>query len=161
MCDADALLKEVIAQAKALGIPVSSNILPNVQINTRAKTRLGRCAVSADGSCRIELAERVIAAQAYACKTVLAHEILHSCEGCRNHQAQWKRYAQRMNAAYGYDIQRTHSPETLGVSIEEAYGRYRLQCHSCGAMLTRMKKSPLVLHPEHYRCRCGGRLMLL
>ncbi|HWP50660.1 MAG TPA: SprT-like domain-containing protein [Clostridia bacterium] len=160
MCDADALLQTVIAEAKALGIPVAPDILPKVLINTRAKTRFGRCMVSTDGSCRIELAERVLCAGEGACKAVLAHEVLHSCKGCRNHQARWKSYAGRMNAAYGYDIQRTHSPEALGVSGDKPC-RYRLQCQRCKTVLTRMKKSPLVEHPERYRCRCGGQLICL
>lgn len=160
MCDADALLQVVIAEARALGIPVSGGILPRVLINTRAKTRFGRCIVSMDGSCRIELTARVVAAGNDACKTVLAHEILHSCKGCRNHQARWQAYAERMRAAYGYDIQRTHSPEALGV-LNDAPCRYQLRCQRCGAILKRMKKSPLVRHPERYRCRCGGALMLL
>lgn len=157
MCDADELLNLVIIEARALGIPVSQDILKNVKINTRAKTRFGRCIVSSDGRCQIELASRVVAAGEYACKTVLAHEILHSCKGCRNHQARWKSYAQRMNAAYGYDIQRTHQPEALGI-LDDKPCRYQLQCQRCGAVLTRMKKSPLVQHPERYRCRCGGQL---
>lgn len=160
MCDADALLKTVIDEARALGIPVSGGILPQVVINTRAKTRFGRCAVLPNGSCRIELAARVLAAGERACKTVLAHEVLHSCKGCRNHQARWQAYAKRMNAAYGYDIRRTHSPEALGV-VNDAPYRYRLCCRRCGAQLQRMKKSPLVQHPERYRCRCGGQLTLL
>lgn len=160
MCDADALLKTVVAEAKALGIPVASGILPKVWINNRAQTRFGRCVILPDGSCQIELAGRVAAAGECACKTVLAHEILHSCKGCRNHQARWKGYAQRMNAAYGYDIRRTHSPEALGV-LNDKPCRYRLECRRCRAVLTRMKKSPLVQHPERYRCRCGGPLLRL
>ena len=160
MCDADALLQIVIAEARALGIPISFGILPKVLINTRAKTRFGRCLVSADGRCQIELAGRVVDAGEYACKAVLAHEVLHSCKGCRNHQARWKAYAGRMNATYGYDIQRTHSPEALGVLNDAPY-RYRLRCQCCGAVLARMKKSPLVQHPERYRCRCGGQFVLV
>lgn len=160
MCDVDTLLQIVVAEARALGIPVSNSILPEVLINTRAKTRFGRCIVSADGSCRIELAARVVAAGERARKNVLAHEILHSCKGCRNHQARWKAYAERMNTAYGYDIRRTHSPEALGV-LSDAPCRYRLRCQRCGAVLERMKKSPLVRHPERYRCRCGGQLVSL
>lgn len=160
MCDVDALLKIVVTEAKALGIPVSPAIEPAIRINTRAKTRLGRCIVSPDGRCQIELAARVVAAGERACKTVLAHEVLHSCKGCRNHQARWKSYAGRMNAAYGYDIRRTHTPEALGI-LNDCPSRYRLQCRRCGAVLERMKKSPLVLHPERYRCSCGGEFVRL
>lgn len=158
MCDADALLQIVIAEAKTLGIPISPDILAEVRINTRAKTRFGRCMVLRDGRCQIELTARVVAAGEHACKMVLAHEVLHSCKGCRNHQARWKAYAQRMNEAYGYDIQRTHSPEALGVSGEKPC-RYRLRCQRCGVVLERMKKSPLVQYPERYRCRCGGQFI--
>ncbi len=160
MCDANALLETVAAEAKALGIPVSSGILPEVLINTRAKTRFGRCIILPNGNCQIELSGRVVAAGERACKTVLAHEVLHSCKGCRNHQARWKAYARRMNDAYGYDIQRTHSPEALGV-LNDTPCRYQLRCQRCGAVLTRMKKSPLVRQPDRYRCRCGGPLRLV
>ena len=39
----DALLQEVIAQAKAIHIPVSEAIQPHVRINHRATGRFGAC----------------------------------------------------------------------------------------------------------------------
>ena len=160
MCNVDSLLQTVIAQAIALDIPVSKKISPRVLINTRAKTRFGRCIISSFGGCTIEIAERVINGSEESCKAILAHEILHSCKGCRNHQALWKSYAHKMKAAYGYDIQRAHHNEALGLPDERPV-RYRLQCQSCGTIITRMKKSPLIAHPEHYRCRCSGKLRLI
>ena len=62
-----------------------------------------------------------------------------------------------MNAAYGYAIARTGTCQELGVA-ESRPARYRLVCTRCGAELTRCRRSPLVEHPERYRCRCGGRL---
>lgn len=41
--DYNALMKEIYEEVRALGIPVSGNIEPEVQINTRAKKRYGRC----------------------------------------------------------------------------------------------------------------------
>lgn len=157
MHDTEKLLQTVIAEAKGLGIPVSPCILSTVAINTRAKTRFGRCIAAASGQCTIELSARVLNCSERACKEVLAHEVLHSCKGCRNHQSLWKSYAKQMNEAYGYHIQRTHSCEELGV-FEDKPVRYQLQCQNCGAVLSRMKKSTLIAHPERYRCRCGGKL---
>lgn len=39
--DYNALMKEIYEEVRALGIPVSGNIEPEVQINTRAKKRYG------------------------------------------------------------------------------------------------------------------------
>ena len=41
--DYNALMKEIYEEVRALGIPVSGNIEPEIQINTRAKKRYGRC----------------------------------------------------------------------------------------------------------------------
>ena len=67
MHDADTLLARVVAQAKALGIPVSPHILPQVRLNRRAVTRFGCCIRQADGTYRIELAQRLLEAPEEAC----------------------------------------------------------------------------------------------
>lgn len=155
----DKLLQVVIAQAKALKIPIAHNINPEVKINCRAKTRFGRCVKSPFSGCAIEVSECAVKAGDSAVKEILAHEILHSCCGCANHGERWKSFADKMNIAYGYHIKRTQSCEELGIIAANPM-RYTLLCQSCGAELNRMKKSPLVLHPERYRCRCGGKLIL-
>ena len=96
--DFDRLLQAVLAQARALGIPVSSQIDPHVAVNRRAVTRFG-CCICKDGRFTIELTARLLDAPEQACRQTLAHEILHTCPGCRNHGPRWKHYAQRMNAA--------------------------------------------------------------
>ncbi|MEG1774009.1 MAG: SprT-like domain-containing protein [Oscillospiraceae bacterium] len=157
--DADALLQAVLSQARAAGIPVSGAIEPQVRINTRATTRFGRCSGS-NGRFVIELSARLLDAPEAACRQTLAHELLHTCRGCRNHQALWRSYAARMNAQFGYSIGRVSSCEALGLEPAGPI-RYRLRCEGCGAVLTRQRRSPLVEHPERYRCRCGGRLIRL
>ena len=54
MNDPDALLVRVLAEAKSLGIPVSREIDPHVAVNTRARTRFGRC-IRRSGRFTIEL----------------------------------------------------------------------------------------------------------
>lgn len=156
MNDLDALLARVIQQARALRIPISSQIDPHVRVNRRAVTRFGCCIRQGDRY-TIELSERLLAAEERACMQTLAHEVLHTCWGCRNHGARWKGYAAKMNAACGYQIARTGSCEELGIP-EAKPVRYIVVCQSCGQEFRRAKASPLVQHPERYRCRCGGRL---
>ena len=153
----DLLLQIVLAQARSIGIPVSQNIDPHVQINRRAATRFG-CCMKKKGTFIIELAERLLLSSQQLCCQTLAHEILHTCPGCQNHQAVWKQYAERMNQHFGYRISRTESGEGQGAS-PLGMPRYLLECQRCGLQIRRMRRSPLIDHPERYRCRCGGMLI--
>ena len=150
------LLAAVIAQAKQAGIPVSSRICPTVSVNRRAKTRFGCCRTQ-NRTHTIEIAAALLDADAMAVRQVLAHEALHTCPGCANHGPRWKGWAARMNALYGYQISRTDSHEELGLTDDRPV-RYLVVCRRCGRETPRMKRSPLVDHPERYRCRCGGAL---
>lgn len=157
--DVDRLLSLAAAQARALKIPVSDHICPQVRLNRRARTRFG-CCIRRDGAYIIELSA-LLAQQGSegAVLQVLAHEVLHTCYGCSNHGARWKGYAQRMNAAYGYHISRTDNHDSLGV-VDDRPVRYWVVCRQCARRIPRMKHSPLVDHPERYRCACGGQLLV-
>ena len=98
MNDCDALLREVITQARALGIPISEAIVPQVAVNRRAVNRFG-CCILREGRYHIEVALRVAEGPEESCRAVLAHEVLHTCYGCRNHGKRWKGYARRMGEA--------------------------------------------------------------
>ena len=87
----------------------------------------------------------------------LAHEVLHTCRSCANHGLRWKQYAHRMNELYGYEVERTDSFEKLRLEDQRPV-KYLVVCQSCGRQLPRMRRSPLVEHPERYRCSCGGTL---
>lgn len=153
----DKLLVQVLEQARSLGIPVSDRIDPHVKINRRAVTRFGCCIHQRDGSCLIELSARLLEASEQACLQTLAHEVLHTCPGCRNHGPRWKGYAARMNAAYGYEIARTDTCQRLGVEDTRTI-RHLVVCTQCGRQFPRTRLSTLVAHPERYRCACGGTL---
>ena len=155
----DQLLAQVIAQAKAAGIPVAPRISPSVRVNRRAKTRLGCCRTTGEGH-TIEVSAVLLDAGGDAVRQVLAHEVLHTCPGCANHGPRWRHWAERMNRAYGYRIRRTDSYQALGLPDPRPV-RYLVVCTRCGRELPRMKRSPLVNHPERYRCRCGGTLQVL
>lgn len=153
----DGLMALVIAQARAIKIPVSEKIEPHVRLNRRARTRFG-CCVRKDGRYTIEVSAQLAEQGSEdAILQVLAHEVLHTCYGCSNHAARWKGYAQRMNTAYGYHIRRTDNYEELGIEDNRPV-RYYVVCVKCGRRIPRMKRSPLIDHPERYRCTCGGAL---
>ena len=153
----DRLLELAIAQARAVRVPVSPAIAPRVRLNRRARTRFG-CCIRRGGAYTIELAEQLAREGTEgAVLQVLAHEVLHTCYGCSNHGKRWQGYAQRMDAAYGYRIRRTDDYHSLGIEDERPV-RYWVVCGRCGHRIPRMKRSPLVDHPERYRCRCGGTL---
>ena len=156
MNDFDALLARVVEEARALAIPVSPRLSPHVTVNRRAVKRFG-CCIHQGEECRIELTQRLLEAPEKSCRQTLAHEVLHTCPGCRNHGARWKEYAGRMNRAYGYDIRRTGSCEELEVP-DLTPVRHLLVCQACGKEFPRAVASALVRHPERYRCRCGGTL---
>lgn len=158
MMDVDGLLAQVIGEARALGVPVSKNIVPHVSLNTRAVARFG-CCVRRGESYSVELSARLPEAGERAVRETLAHEVLHTCRGCRDHGERWKSYAARMNAAYGYRIARTGTWEALGLTDQKPVN-YLLVCQGCGLEIPRTRLSNLVRHPERYRCRCGGRLAL-
>lgn len=159
MNDLDLLLARVIAQARALNLPVSDKIAPHVQINRRATARFGCCRCQAGGY-TIEVSDRMVDAPEWACLQTLAHEVLHTCPGCRDHGPRWKAYAGRMNAAYGYSIARTGSCEALGVPDTRPVN-HMVVCTACGLEFPRARESALTKHPQRYRCRCGGTLKRL
>lgn len=153
----DGLLALAVAQARAVKIPVSQDICPQVRLNRRARTRFG-CCIRREGRYTIELSAKLAEeGREEAVLQVLAHEVLHTCYGCSNHGARWKGYAQRMNDAYGYRIRRTDNYDKLGIEDDRPV-RYWVVCARCGRRIPRMKRSPLVDHPERYRCTCGGTL---
>lgn len=156
MNDCDALLREVLEEARALKIPVSEKISSHVEINDRAVSRFGCCKYK-EGRNTIEVARRVAEGPEESCRAVLAHEILHTCWGCRNHGKRWSEYARRMGETYGYVICRATTDEALRVK-KAGECRYLLRCQRCGAEFRRFRASALTRYPERYRCRCGGKL---
>ena len=157
--ETDKLLARVIAQARTIRIPVPERVCPQVRLNRRAKTRFG-CCIRKGGAYIIELSARLAGEGSEdAILQVLAHEVLHTCYGCSNHGKRWKSYAEKMNAAYGYRISRTDRFEDLGMEDDRPV-RYWVVCTRCARRIPRMKRSPLVDHPERYRCQCGGTLLV-
>ena len=152
----DKELIELAETLRGMGIPVSKKLTPHVIVNSRAKRRLGCCYVQ-NGVYSIEVSARQLDDRDKLRQT-LAHELLHTCPGCRNHGERWKAYAQKVNEALGLSIQRLSPAEEETVPLRHDTVKYVLECQSCGAKLFRSRMSKAVKSPWRYRCQCGGKL---
>ena len=94
----------------------------------------------------------------------LLHEYLHTCPGCQNHGTQWKLYAARINARYGYAIKRTNSEKEKEVPEGRIQHRrmerkYAIQCCRCGKVFRYARRTKAYATPYRYHCgTCGGSL---
>ena len=145
MRDLEFYALECMSELDALKIKYSPNI--SFVINTRAKARLGLCK-KIGNSYVIEISEILLDEridEKHGLKNTIIHELLHTC---------------RVNAAYGYTIKRAQNRSDGIIPPElQASARYIIRCTGCGAEIPRVKRSPLVDHPEKYRCaKCGGML---
>ena len=159
------MLRLIVDEAKAIGIPVSHRIEKTVDVNRRAAARFGCCRKLpglVGPAFRIEISKTVLEAEEGILRSILAHEVLHTCPGCQNHKERWQAYGAAMETAYGYRIRRTWTYEGMGLADPRKTRafKYRLRCERCGAEILRRKRSPLVETPHRYRCRCGGMLHL-
>lgn len=136
----------------------------NWTINSRAKARWGLCTKVAKGIYDIQISSVLLQDDVddTAVKNTIAHELLHTVPGCFNHTGKWKQHAALVNRLLPqYHIKARTSFEEKGIADNrpEPLYRYMLKCQQCGAIIKRQKKSPITEHPEHYRCKCGGRII--
>ena len=115
-------VQELIKECRNLKIPVSRKIDSKITINKRARSRFAACRreKGIKGEIyRIEIGEMLLAADKKVVRTILAHELLHTCRGCYNHGTKWKEYAFKMNQTYGYKIKTTATYEELGLEAKK------------------------------------------
>lgn len=152
----DRMMEELSVELRQLGIPVSQHIFPQVQVNTRAKRRLG-CCKREGNSFRIEISHSLLPSPNKV-REVLVHELLHTCPGCGNHGKTWKRYGELAGKALGVTVSRLSPAEGDGRPLRREEVKYVLECQSCGAKIGRSRMSKAVKSPWRYRCPCGGKL---
>ncbi len=154
----------------AIGIPVSSEICPEIRF-AKATSWYGQCQQNrvcrgVKYKFRISISEYHLQSSERAIRNTLIHELLHTCPGCLNHGVRWKSYAAIVEQRFGYNITRAGGDKDADSAIEAArrekragyQTQYFLVCTKCGQEFTRFRKSNLVLHPEKYRCQCGGKI---
>lgn len=99
----------------------------------------------------------------------IMHELIHIVPGTgRGHGKEWRNVAEIVNKNYPqYDIKRLGSQLSRSESsfnLSAAANKVRplknieIKCECCGQVYVRHRESNLTLHPEVYRCTCGGKL---
>lgn len=154
------LKKYIICVKRELSIlKIEYNKSVKFQINNRSRTRWGQCSLREDGSYVIEISNLLLhnCIQDKFLKEVIAHELLHTVNGCMNHGKKWKTLASQMNCHYGYNIKRCAS-----YYDDEKEYNYILQCKNCGQLFCRKRYSKIIKNIEQYECgACGGYLQRL
>lgn len=160
MKDLIELANECMAELDEIGIEYAEII--HWEVNTRAKKRWGLCKHNTDDSYTISISYRLLTdnvADDGAINTII-HELIHTVVGCMNHGENWKREANKVNRAYGYNIKRCSSAEEKGVepieNIPKAV-KYQFKCKDCGKIYSRTRASKFTNNWQNYRCGvCNG-----
>ena len=156
-------------QLSALGYELQDDI-PLV-FNNRVTNAYGRCFVSRNRYSgeswvkKIELSTKLFPVlNAKEIKNTIMHECIHAIPEChfKHHKGAWKRIAEEVNRAYGYNISRCNEPENT-----EAYANFVAQkanyvckCEKCGHEWHYQRMSNCVKNPSRYtHTGCGGHLV--
>lgn len=156
MKDLNKLASECIADLTAARMRLRS--VRNWKIGTNKKNLWGLCETVAPGVFDISISEALLQDDVddQAVKNTIAHELLHTVDGCMNHGRYWHKLAGLVNERCpGYNIRSRTSAEEKGIQI---HYKYMLRCTGCGAIAGRHKKSRFVEHFDRYICsKCGGK----
>ena len=89
-----------------------------------------------------------------ALKSVVAHEVLHTCPKCWTHTGEFSRLADILEKKYGYKI-KEHMAEGLGVPDEIKYDEpYVIECSECGQKYAYNRRKKWFNYLE--KCGCGN-----
>lgn len=148
MKDLDSLIFDCFRICNALEIPFSDNI--SIVWNGRITRKWGYCRKIRDAY-QISIATRLSddAVLDEKTKSVILHEILHTCPGCMNHGKLWKHYCKEIKATFGIKIKTTISAEELDVSE-----KYVIKCRKCGY---KVKYALRPRNAERYCPICGSK----
>lgn len=155
------------AQRVALdaGVPISDRIDPVIKF-AKATSWLGMCL-----HCSIGIYKHYIRISEYHLNDdeqdvfgTLLHELIHTVKDCNNHGPNFKYWARVLTEVTGIKIGRTGNSkacsEVRRIKTARSNG-HLVKCEDCGCQWYRTRHSNLTLHPEHYHCRCGGKLTLV
>lgn len=127
-----------------------------VEVNTRAKNRWGQCRKdNRNNTFSINLSNELLKTTDKDIKDTLIHELLHTVDGCLNHGDMWKKYADKVNRAFGYNIKRRTSNEDKGLKtvLKTASDyKYNVVCPNCGKTYHYARKCKVIDNLHRYNC---------
>ena len=159
---------KIIADLRQIGIPIAEDI-PGMDYNARLRRCVARCAITKSSkmvyegtvpkvvknmTCRIEISDFFATLDEAEQRSIIAHELLHTCNGGIGHNAEFHRYADMLKA-YGYNITDVYNGE-----IPDEMYRYIIKCEKCGRQARSITMTKIIKNINNYRCSvCGGNLI--
>ena len=165
MKNVEQLVRRAARELRDIG--VDAGYIADITVDTRSKSRWGRCKKRWDAGRQCEVFKLEISAMLldddvsyFATMDTVMHEVIHTCPGCFNHGAEFKRVAKMVNLAYGYNVKRCTSAEEKNIQIEPRAYKYSLRCTKCGHVYRYKRATKLVQYIEHgdrrqYNYGCG------
>ena len=152
------------------GIPVAKDIAPEIRFS-KATSWFGMTEPRREQNgklykFRIAFSVYHLESSDKAIINTIIHELLHTCPGCLNHGEKWKSYARVCKEKFGYNIERCGGDKDDEEILKKAakvrfHGGHKLICIECGQEFNRSRESNFTLHPDWYRCNCGGEIKRL
>ena len=149
------IMNEIRNNMLAIGIKCSKRIV-DIKFTGQRKT-WGRCYKSPDSDTYRITVSDVLGKKGVdpnALKSVMAHELLHTCPECWCHTGEFLRLAEILEEKYGYKI-KEHSSKKLGIPEEVKYDEpYVIECSECGQKYGYNKR--MRWFPYLEKCGCGN-----
>lgn len=127
--------------------------VPHIQIKNY-KSCLGKCKKVREDYYVISLSKYLLDCDFQLIKNVIAHELIHTINGCFNHGDNFVRYVNLINKLFPhYKIELRNTDKQFSQNIKY---KYKITCLKCGSVFYRnrlCKNHGLLSHAQ-----CGGKL---
>lgn len=143
------VFNKAMKMVKELKIPYGRIV--SVEEKPRLVRTWGQCHALPSGAFEIFVSSRLLENDDALLETLL-HEIIHTCKGCFNHGAKWKKYAEKINVRYGTNLKRCTSESEK--AITPVAPKYIIKCKKCGYEYPRTKLTKMV-QGGYKNCKCG------
>ena len=98
----------------------------------------------------IEVSKHLLKCNRYLIKNVIAHELIHTVQGCFNHGYMFRAYANKLNRL-GYNVEIKNNDKQFGQNIQY---KYKLTCLKCGKVFYRHR----LAKGDIRHSSCGGKI---
>lgn len=149
------ILKQSIELLRKIDIPISKNIDNILYFNNKYKRTLATCN-KINNTYVIEINSHILNSNKKLLEEIIIHELLHTIKGCYNHSPLFKKYCNKVNKLYDYDIDTLYDSNRI---IYDDINIYEIKCSSCNKKYHFYSMSDKVKNTNKYSCSCGGVLI--
>lgn len=136
------IFNQVKLDFEELGIPYGR--VNDVDWNGRLKRTMGRCRKKPDGF-EIEISKIIEMNDEYL-KETMAHELLHTVEGCFNHKDMFRHYGNILSKK-GYHVARL-----ANYKFDDDDYKYVMRCKHCGQLIRQHRMTRFIKDPTGWTC---------